>query len=103
MNASLRQAPLKQLLHHLLQVSVVKHELIELVLVEIASTSRTSERATTSKIRHLLLHLPLNLLETRVLQKFKLSLELLVLLLKFVEVGSLVSISLEQIDDIGVN
>lgn len=103
-NTTLRQATLEQLLYHFLQVGVVSHELVELVLIEIAATRRLpTERASSSKACHLLLHLPLNLLKTGVLQEFKLSLESFVLLLQLIEVGSLVRISLEQIDDISVN
>ena len=68
-----RQAPFQQLLDHFLQVSIVYHQLVELLLVQIAATASLlapTEGARAAKTRHLLLHLSLDLLKARVLQQF---------------------------------
>lgn len=77
-----------------------------MVIVDVASNRLTqvdSVRCTAAKTRHLSLNLLLQLLDARILNQFKLGLELLVLLLELVEIGRLVGASLQEPNDIVIN
>ena len=64
----------KELLDHLLEPLIVSQELIKLALVQASSSHYlASVIATATKLGHLLLQLPLHLLESGVLEQVKLS------------------------------
>lgn len=104
---SILHSTFEELLDHTSQLSIILDQFIELFLIKITATSSSllaiKGATSTAKTRHLLLHLPLNLLKARILEKFKLGLELLVLLLQLIEVGRLMGLALEQINHISVN
>ena len=93
---------IEKLLDHGSELLIVIEKLVELGLVERAAHSLSSW-LVGAKVLHLLGHLLLHFSEASGLEHVKFGLELLILLLKLVEIGLFVGISLQHVDHILVH
>ena len=94
----------KELLNHLLEPLIVSQELIKLALVQASSCHHLAGVvATAAELGHLLLQLPLHLLESCVLEQVKLSFQMFILFLELVEVSWLLGSSLKKANDEVIN